>query len=453
MAKAMAKEAGVPFLFISATSFQSMFYGMTARRIRSFFKVLRKTARLEGGVIGFIEEIDAIGLARGGVSGFSGSSLAQSLDVHAMNSQGNGGVVNELLVQMQSFDDPSGSEKVRAFFRRKANYFLPPARQFKGQSSEYTNLLLIAATNRAASLDKALLRPGRFDRVLHFPHPGHGGRRELIDLFLDRKAHTRELDDPDAREDIASATLGYTPASLERLFDEALLLALREGRYELDRKDVRHARFETELGLPEEVDSPDHEIETIATHEAGHAVISYLAGKGRRLEVLSIVKRGEALGFLAHRMTEERHTQNQSEMRAMIQISMGGMVAEELFFGESGSGPAGDLVSATRVAVEMVGSMGLGASLISYRAADSGAFGGDLVSQVLADPVGRNAVDEILNVQKAKVTTYLTEHRYLVEALRDALLDRKELIDTEILEVLHEAETARLAVMGEAVFE
>lgn len=451
MAKAMAKEAGVPFLFISATSFQSMFYGMTARRIRSFFKVLRKTARLEGGVIGFIEEIDAIGLARDGVSGFSTSSVNQSLDISAI-SQDTGGVVNELLVQMQSFDDPAGSEKFRAFFRRKVNYFLPPARQFKGQSPEYTNLLLIAATNRAASLDKALLRPGRFDRVLHFPLPGHGGRRELIDLFLDRKAHTRELDDPEAREDIASATLGYTPASLERLFDEALLLALREGRHELDRKDVRLARFEMELGLPEEVDSPDHEIETIATHEAGHAVVAYLAGKGRRLEVLSIVKRGEALGFLAHRMTEERHTQKQSEMRAMIQISMGGMVAEELFFGESGSGPAGDLMSATSVAAEMVGSMGLGGSLISYRAADSGAFGGNLVSQILADPVGRNAVDEILNAQKAKVTTFLTEHKYLVEALRDALLDRKELIDTEILEVLHEAETSRLAVMGEAVF-
>ena len=207
-----------------------------------------------------------------------------------------------------------------------------------------------------------------------------------------------------------------------------------------------------ELGLPEEVDSPDHEIETIATHEAGHAVVAYLAGKGRRLEVLSIVKRGEALGFLAHRMTEERHTQKPSEMRAMIQISLGGMVAEELFFGESGSGPAGDLMSATSVAAEMVGSMGLGGSLISYRAADSGAFGGNLVSQILADPVGRNAVDEILNAQKAKVTTFLTEHKYLVEALRGALLDRKELIDTEILEVLHEAETSRLAVMGEAVF-
>ncbi len=453
MAKAMAKEANVPFLFISATSFQSMFYGMTARRIRAFFKALRKTARLEGGVIGFIEEIDAIGLARGGVSGFSASKLDQSLEVNAITNQGSGGVVNELLVQMQSFDNPPGSEKFRAFFRRKVNYFLAPHRQLKGAPPEYTNLLLIAATNRAASLDKALLRPGRFDRVLHFPHPGHAGRRELIDLFLERKAHTPDLDEPNAREDIASATLGYTPASLERLFDEALLLALREDRHELNPADVTQARFETELGLPEEVESPAHELETIATHEAGHAVIAYLVGKGRRLEVLSIVKRGEALGFLAHRMTEERHTQKQSELRAMIQISLGGMVAEEVFFGESGSGPAGDLLSATNVAAEMVGSMGLGGSLISYRAADTGAFGGNLVAQLLAEPGGRTAIDNILDEQKVKVTQLMNEHRYLVEALRDALLDRKELIDTDILEVLHEAETNRLAALGDAVFE
>src|SRR5690606_38967729 len=117
-------------------------------------------------------------------------------------------------------------------------------------------------------------------------------------------------------------------AQLERLFDEALLLALRDGRRELGVDDVRQARFETELGLPEAVDSPDHELVTVATHEAGHATVAYLVGKGRRLEVLSIVKRNEALGFLAHRMTEERHTQTRSEMEAMIQIALGGMVAE-----------------------------------------------------------------------------------------------------------------------------
>jgi hypothetical protein len=101
----------------------------------------------------------------------------------------------------------------------------------------------------------------------------------------------------------------------------------------------------------------------------------------------------------------------------------------------------------------MVGSMGLGGSLISYRAADTGAFGGNMVSQLLAEPGGRAAMEDILDQQKVKVTQLVTEHRYLVEALRDALLDRRELIDTDILEVLHEAETNRLAALGDAVFE
>lgn len=439
MAKAMAKEAGVPFLFVSSTAFQSMWYGATARKIRSFFKALRKQARKEGGAIGFIEEIDAIGMARGDVSRMTPTHRF-GLTTNQMVNQGTGGVVNELLIQMQSFDDPAGSEKIAAWFRGVLNHYLPPHRQLKAKPIPYTNVLLIAATNRAAALDPALLRPGRFDRLLHFGLPGRTGRRELIDHFLTSKAHDDSLAGSAAREDIASATLGYSPAQLERLFDEALLLALRDGRKALDVDDVRRARFEMELGLPEAVDSPDHELATIATHEAGHAVIAYLVGKGRRLEVLSIIKRKEALGFLAHRMAEERHTQTRSEMEAMIQIALGGMVAEELFFGESGSGPAGDLVAATNAAVEMVGSMGLGGSLTSFRALDPGAFGGNLVATVLEDAHGREAVDRLLSEQKVRVIDLMERNRHLVEALRDALLERHELIDSEIIEVLAAAQ-------------
>jgi cell division protease FtsH len=448
MAKAMAKEANVPFLFVSSTAFQSMWYGATARKIRSFFKALRKQARREGGAIGFIEEIDAIAMSRGGVSKATPFGGFGRVTNKSMMNEGTGGVVNELLVQMQSFDDPSGGEKLAEWFRGRVNRFLPPHRQLHAKPMPYTNVLLIAATNRAASLDPALMRPGRFDRVLHFGLPGHSSRRELVDFFLERKAHTPALDEPAHREDIASATLGYSPATLERLFDEALLLALRDGRGELGPDDIRKARFEMELGLPETVESPDFEIETIATHEAGHATVAYLVGKGRRLEVLSIIKRKEALGFLAHRQSEERHTQTRSEMEAMIQISLGGMVAEELFFGESGSGPAGDLIAATNAAVEMVGSMGLGGSLVSFRALDPGAFGGNLVAQVMADDRGRDAVERVLADQKRHVVALLESHRHLVEALRDALLDRQELVDTEIIEVLHEAEAAKMAGTG-----
>ncbi|MDH5505527.1 MAG: AAA family ATPase, partial [Acidimicrobiia bacterium] len=437
IAKAMAKEAGVPFLFVSSTAFQSMWYGMTARKIRSYFKALRKVAREEGGVIGFIEEIDAIGMRRSETSeSYSGLGVNRSM------SSGTGGVVNELLIQMQSFDEPAGRERFRNWTVNRANKFLPAHRQFHTKATPYNNVLLVAATNRAASLDTALLRPGRFDRQLHFGIPGASARRELIDFFLAMKAHEPELDEEQARVDIASATLGYTPASLERLFDEALLIALRDHRNALSMDDVWQARTDTELGLAEPVDSPEHERDSIAIHEAGHATVAYLVGKGRRLEMLSIIKRREALGFLAHRMQEERHTQRRSELVALIQIALGGMVAEELFFGESGTGPGGDLAAATNAAVEMVGSLGMGDSLVSFRALDGGLLGGNLAAKVLSDNRARSQVETILTKNKERVDQLLGQHRHVIRALADALLERNELIGDEIIDVITAAERA-----------
>lgn len=429
-AKALAREAGVPFLFVSATAFQSMWYGMTAKRIRAFFKALRKAARTEGGAIGFIEEIDAIGLARPNVNSSVGMSVNKSIATDT------GGVVNELLIQMQSFDEPLARTKVASWFRDRINLFLPEHLQLRPPAGAYANVLLIGATNRADSLDPALLRPGRFDRIFHFDLPGRTGRRDLIDYFLTRKAHVPEMELESARDDLAAATLGYTPASLERLFDEALVLALRDGRGALTMRDLDRARIEIELGLPEPVDYPPEERAAIATHEAGHATMAYLVGKGRRLEVLSIIKRREALGFLAHRLVEERRTQRESELRALLEIAMGGMAAEELFFGDSSTGPAGDLASATQLAAEMVGSLGLGGSLVSYRALDSGPLGGNLAARVLGDPEGRRQVERLLDEAKQRAIRLLSQNRQIVEALRDALIERNELIDREILDVI-----------------
>jgi ATP-dependent Zn protease len=168
-------------------------------------------------------------------------------------------------------------------------------------------------------------------------------------------------------------------------------------------------------------------------------VTAFLSAKERKLEVLSIIKRGQALGLLAHSELEERFTSTKTEIQALIAIAFGGMVAEELFFGESGSGPAGDLQAATSAAAQMVGSFGMGSSLISLEAA-GGMPGANIVSKVLASDTGRESVDGILNAAKDEVTRMLAENRHLVEALRDALLDRDELIGEEILDVLRSAE-------------
>ena len=438
-AKAMAKGAGVPFLFVSSTAFQSMWYGATARKIRSYFRRLRKVAREEGGAIGFIEEFDAIGARRGGMSRMTASATRVEPSVI---SEGTGGVVNELLVQMQSFDEPPRSMKAANALRRFANKFLPAHRHLKTSKAPFANILLIGATNRADNLDPAFLRPGRFDRVFHFGMPARAQRRELIDYFLTRKAHDDTLDDQ-ARDDLAASTMGYSPAHLERLCDEGLLFALRDGRDRLSRDDLRRARLDVEVGLAEPTEYTPEERTTIATHESGHAAVAYLVGKGRKLDLLSIVKRKDALGMLAHSEVEERYTKRRSEALALIQIALGGMAAEEMMFGESGTGPAGDLAAATGLAVELVGSLGLGGSLISFRALDDGLLGGNLVAKVLADDRAREAVDRLLAEQKEQVTALLAAHRHLVEALRDALLQHDELVGREIIQVIERAQEER----------
>ena len=469
LAKAMAAEAGVPFLFVSGTSFQSMFYGATAKKIRSYFKELRKAAQREGGAIGFIEEIDAIALARGGMSatpmpeaarmdahlccgGLEGlpstyAGSAPGLQTSAMVSgEGASGVVNELLVQMQSFDEPSGSAKAWGKVVDRINLLLPAHRQIAKRQPERANVLLIAATNRADALDPALLRPGRFDRKLTFELPTKAGRRELIDHFLARKAHAPELDDPERRDALAAVTQGFSPVMIEHICDEALVNALRRGDTTMTWKDIEHARLTEQVGMGQPVAYTAHEERLIATHEAGHATAAYLVAPDRRLEVLTIIKRRHALGLLAHGDADDVFTRSRTEMLGLIQISLAGQCAEELFFGDVSTGPGGDLLYATNVAAEMIGSCGMGDSLISYGAVQQGAFGGsNLVGRVLGNSQGREAVENLLAEQKVIIRAKLEENMHLIAGLRDALMDRHELIGHEITDVLKAAEAANAA--------
>jgi cell division protease FtsH len=399
MAKAMAHEAGVPFLFVSSTAFQSQYYGATGRKIRNYFKELRKAAAEEGGAIGFIEEIDAIAGAR---SGMRSTSLGDEWGVYGADgrdrnverntSEGISGVVNELLIQMQSFDAPTGGHRFAGWWIDGINRFLPTHRRISKRVPEPSNILLIAATNRAADLDPALLRPGRFDRSIHFDLPSRSGRRDIIDYYLDRKAHVPELDKEERRDALAAMTFGYTPVMIEHIFDEGLVWALRDGQMAMNWEHVQQAKMTEEIGLKQPVEYTDEERRTIATHEAGHATVAYLVGQNRKLEVLSIIKRRDALGLLSHSDGEERFTRTRSELLGMMKIAFGGMSAEELFFGESGTGPSGDLVHATRIAAQMVGSYGMAGSLVSYDAIEGGPFSQGIVAKVLGNEDARSAL-------------------------------------------------------------
>jgi cell division protease FtsH len=442
MAKAMAAEAGVPFYFVSAPAFQSMWFGMTAFKIRAFFKDLKKAALKEGGAIGFIEEIDAIGGGRGHVDS-SAPYTEGGRSVSRFGSSDTGGMVNELLIQMQSFDTPLLGGRLKNWFIDKVNSLLPPPRQLKKAASPYRNVLIIAATNRADVLDAALMRPGRFDRTLYFDLPSLIGRRQLIDYYLESRAHSSEMDRDDLREELASMTLGYSPAMLQHILDESLVWALREGRRELTWKDVQQARITEEIGVAQPVAYTERERDIIATHEAGHAVAAYL-NSHRKLEVLSIIKRRQALGLLAHSDTEERFTRTKSELQGTLKIALAGMAAEIIFFDESGTGPSSDLSAATALAAQMVGSFGMGSSLVSYDAVNNGMHSSpNIVAKVLTNEDAKREVDEILNTHLDEVKIIIDANRDLVEALRDALLEHEELLGDEIMEVIAKAEAGR----------
>ena len=439
MAKAMAAEAGVPFFFVSAPAFTHGLQGASAWRVRGFFKALRKAAAKEGGAIGFIEEIDAVARARSGMHAFSTYDTSSTV-VHKMMGGGDtGSMVNELLIQLQSFDVQPTGRRIKHWFIGKVNTLLPAERQIKKSIAPYNNVLIIGATNRADSLDPALLRPGRFDRQLFFDIPSKAGRRDLIDYFLARRAHEPEMDREDLREELAAMTLGHTPAMLEHILDEALVWAIREGRRELNWKDIQRARLSEEIGLAQPVAYTDRERELIATHEAGHAVAAYLCAKDRKLEVLSIIKRRQALGLLAHSDAEERFTRTQSELEGTLKITLAGMAAEKLFFGESGTGPASDLLAATELSAQMVGAFGMGSSLVSYEAASHAQAGANIVAKILTNEDAKREVEDLMRRHQDQVAYMLETNRDLVEALRDALLEQEELLGDDIAAVIEAA--------------
>jgi cell division protease FtsH len=431
MAKAMAREAGVPFLFVSSSAFQSMYYGQTNRKIRSYFKALREMARREGGAIGFIEEIDAIGGSRAGMQSGRGEGVT--------------GVVNELLIQLQSFDTPPTRVRVRNWFVEVLNRFLRIHRQLRKKVAPPANILVIGATNRAADLDPALLRPGRFDRSIYFDLPSRSRRREIIDYYLAKKSHEAELDDPARRDTLAAMTSHYSPVMIENILDEALVWALRRGATQLSWTDVQRAKMTQEIGLAQPIEYTEAERRTIATHEAGHAVIAWLAGKSRKLEVLSIVKRKDALGLLAHSDIEERFLKSESELRSLILIAMGGLVAEEIFFGEITSGPSADLKTATTYAAMMIGSLGMDGTLFSFEAMESPHA--NIVAKVTATEDGMERIEALLRKLHDEARDMLDLHRHLVEALRDALLRCDELIGDEITDIIVAAATNKPAAL------
>lgn len=416
LAKAMAGEAGVPFLFVPASAFQSMYFGQTNRKIRSFFRALRTIARREGGAIGFIDEFDAIGLSRKSTTG-------------GTSGEGFAGVVNELLVQMQSFEIRTRGATMRGALWAKINLFLPTHRRISPPKTVAANVLLIAATNRASELDPALLRPGRFDRIVHFGLPVLRDRSAIAEFYLARKAHTEDI----TGRAVGEITAGYSPAQIERLLDESLICAMRAGRTAFSWPDVLQAKLVNELGQAGDSAHDRDERWRIAVHEAGHALIAELVG--RRVSYASILRRADALGLVAHESGREVNLHTPTEAKAMIYVALAGMVSEELEFGEASSGIASDLSAATKIVSTLVGAIGAGGSRLSLDAAEIGGAG-NLVSKVLSDDQSRASAEQMLVEAELRTRSLVEGNIDMLRTLAQALFDQDELTGDEVREIL-----------------
>jgi cell division protease FtsH len=316
LARSIAGEAKVPFLFASGSDFVEMYAGVGASRIRKLFK----DARRYPSAIIFIDELDAVGRARGGNS-LSHEEREQTL--------------NQLLVEMDGFSPNQG-------------------------------IVVVAATNRADILDPALLRPGRFDRQVTVGNADVKGREQILRIHAKKVTVGSEVD----LRQIARGTPGFSGAELANLVNEAALMAVRSGRQTVTDHDFDQARDKVLMGAERKsLTMTEHERITCAYHESGHAVVAALLPAADPLHKVTIIPRGRALGVTMQLPEADRHTHSREFLEAQIAILMGGRIAEELFLRQMTSGAGNDIERATDIARRMVCEFGMSAALgpLAYR--------------------------------------------------------------------------------------
>jgi cell division protease FtsH len=306
LARSMAGEAGVPFIAASGSDFVEMYAGVGASRVRKLFRDARRHARC----IIFIDELDAVGRNRGG---------------HSVTHEEREQTLNQLLVEMDGF-------------------------------SRTDTIVVVAATNRADILDSALLRPGRFDRQVMVGNPDLKGREQILQVHARRVALEADVD----LRSIARGTPGFSGADLANLVNEAALIAARTGRSMVGNADLDAARDKVLMGVERKsVVMSEHERDTCAYHEAGHAVVAALLPEADPLHKVTIIPRGRALGVTMQLPEADRYSHSKPYIEAQIAILMAGRVAEELCLRQMTSGASNDIERATDLARKMVCELGM----------------------------------------------------------------------------------------------
>jgi cell division protease FtsH len=390
LAKAVAGEAGVPFFSMSAAEFVEMIVGVGAARVRDLFKQARENAP----AIIFIDELDAIGRARGPTAIGGASEQEQTL--------------NQILTEMDGFSSREG-------------------------------IIVLAATNQPDVLDRALLRPGRFDRRVVVNLPDRKGREAILAV------HTRRVPlAPDASlDELAAATPGFSGAELKTLVNEAALLGARRNEQSVSQKDFLDALEKIVLGPARPILLSQADRERIAYHEGGHAILGLVVPGADPVHRVTIVPRGQALGVTYQRPDSDRYNYPESYLRARIVGMLGGRAAEEIVYGTKTTGAESDIEQATALARRMVTRWGMSEKIgmVQLAPRDNPYLGGAEAygaskpfSEETAEVIDAE-VRRIIGECHAEALRLLREHRKALGALAAALLDRETLNEEEILAV------------------
>jgi cell division protease FtsH len=386
IARAVAGEAGVPFLSVTGSDFMEMFVGVGASRVRDLFQ----TARKLGKAIIFVDEIDSIGRKRGAGMGGGHDEREQTL--------------NQMLAEMDGFEATEG-------------------------------IVMMAATNRPDVLDPALLRPGRFDRQVVVPLPEYEERLAILKVHSLDKRMSANVD----LATMAKGTPGMSGADLANLVNEAALHAVRRGADAVEAIDFENARDRVLMGQRREsVAMSDHEKEMTAYHEAGHALLATLLPKADPVHKVTILPTGQALG-VTQMLPEERHSYDKEHLEDRIAVSMGGRMAEDIVYGVTSSGAAGDLIGATGIARRMVRQWGMSDRVgpMAWGSQEHVFLGDGLVSSSseYSDETARvidQEVEAILRGQEDRARVVLTEHRSSLNQIAAALLERETITGAEV---------------------
>jgi cell division protease FtsH len=390
LARAVAGEAGVPFLALTGSSFVELFVGVGASRVRDLFADARKRAPS----IIFIDEIDAIGGRRGGGAFGSNDEREQTL--------------NQMLAEMDGFDPATG-------------------------------VVVIAATNRPETLDPALLRPGRFDRTVEIPLPNQIERKAILEVHTSKKHLAGDVD----LDVVARGTPGFSGADLANLVNEAAIRAVREERDVINARDFDMARDRLLLGRRESSNAllPE-EKRSVAVHETGHALVAALSPHADPVAKVTILPAGQALGVTEQLPETERHLYPESYLKDSLAVRLGGRAAELVVLGEASTGASNDLAGATSLAVRMVREWGLSDRLgpIGYAPDGPGYIGnGELTSRPYAEAT-QGAIDEevsrFLREAEARATDLLVSHRAELDKIVELLLEKETIDGRDLLAIL-----------------